>query len=79
MDPAKKRTPDKNTGIQNDLPVPRCLIAFKVLKPSIPRRVATNANITAEIRINQFTVHSNHSSFYSFVLRFKIYNSEPEI
>ncbi len=40
IDPNRKKIPEQKTGTQNDLPMPRCLIVFMVLKL---RRLRTKA------------------------------------
>jgi len=63
MEPVKKRDPDTDVGIQNDLPTPRCLMALRVLRLTAVKTAAIDATANSSISIN-VSSQGNVSSFF---------------
>jgi hypothetical protein len=55
MEPVKKRIPDVDTGIQNDLPTPTCLMVFRVLRLSAVKIAAIDATANSRMDINVYS------------------------
>jgi hypothetical protein len=55
MEPVKKRIPDVDTGIQNDLPTPTCLMVFRVLRLNMLRIPAIDATANSRMSINVYS------------------------
>ena len=54
MEETAKRSPDVNTGNQNDFPTLRCLIFFRVFQLKVHRSAAIKAKVMFETMISQF-------------------------
>jgi len=63
IEPVKKRIPDTDTGIQNDLPTPMCLMVFRVFRLNAVKIAAIDATVNSMMIINVYFAKKMSRSF----------------
>jgi len=63
MEPVKKRIPDADTGIQNELPTPRCLMVFRVFRLNAVKIAAIDATANSRMSITVYFAKEMSRSF----------------